>query len=193
MTRMELMLQIKQQIAKLQGSVQNKNHLEEKNRREKQRAELNELIVDGSRAVFHRIEPSSFVMGVSGYQRNVKIEMSFEMMATPVTQIIWKKIADLANSQILPAKSALPLDPSRFKGDLRPVDSVSYHDTENWIETLNELSARGEALLKELIEGHQPGDIYRLPSEEEWEFVVRGSRPRKVHWRLLLRRCEFGG
>jgi formylglycine-generating enzyme required for sulfatase activity len=174
MTRMEFALKIRQQIAELQGSVQNKNH-EKESRREEERTKLKEFInIDGSRAIFYRIEPGSFAMGPWKRTRNVKIETPFEMMATTVTQIIWKKIADLANSLTLPGAFTLPLDPSQFKGDLRPVETVSYLDTQHWIEALNELSARGEPLLNEVIEGHQSGDVYRLPSEEEWEFVVRG-------------------
>src|SRR5690606_36380357 len=69
-------------------------------------------------------------------------------------------------------------DPSNFTGALRPVEQVSYEDVQSWISALHLLSKSPEKgiekELAELIPGHKAGDIYRLPTEAEWEFVVRG-------------------
>jgi hypothetical protein len=173
MTRDELAVKIKQQIAELQRLVSVAG--DEENRREKQRAEVRDLVVDGTRAIFHRVEPATFVVGIASDYRTAIIEQPFEMMATSVTQIIWKKIAELANQRFLPGKPVLPVDPSGNKGDTRPVEKVSLYLTKSWIEALNELSASGEPLLKEIIAGHKTGDVYRLPTGEEWELVVRGG------------------
>jgi formylglycine-generating enzyme required for sulfatase activity len=175
MTRAELGLKLRLQITELQSSVQNKNHIEEENRRGQERSLREDLVVDGSRAIFYRVEPANFAMYLLGRPNNsVEVQAPFEMMATTVTQSIWKKVAQLANGPALSRRPVLKLDPSGFKGDLRPVENVSYLATRDWIDVLNELSASGEPLLRELIVGHKTGDVYRLPTEEEWGLVIRG-------------------
>jgi formylglycine-generating enzyme required for sulfatase activity len=93
------------------------------------------------------------------------------MMATQTTQIIWRKIAELANAKL---GSQINPDPSHFKGDKRPVEQVSYDDIQEWLKALNKLSASGEPSLVDVIPDHKKGDVYRLPTEAEWEFVLRG-------------------
>ncbi|MEQ1747470.1 MAG: formylglycine-generating enzyme family protein, partial [Saprospiraceae bacterium] len=77
----------------------------------------------------------------------------------PVTQALWRAVS------LTPALSrgegvGLDPDPSFFKGDQRPVDRVSWKDTEVFLEKLNEL---------------QPGWNFRLPTEAEWEYAARGG------------------
>jgi len=50
-------------------------------------------------------------------------------------------------------------NPSRFKGDNLPVESVSWHDVQEYITRLNNIT----------------GKKYRLPTEAEWEFAARGG------------------
>ena len=50
-------------------------------------------------------------------------------------------------------------NPAHFKGKFRPVDSVSWNDTQEFIRKLNEMT----------------GETYRLPTEKEWEFAARGG------------------
>lgn len=47
------------------------------------------------------------------------------MAATLTTQLVWRKIAELAN-QKFPDKYQISADPSNFKGNSLPVESVSY-------------------------------------------------------------------
>jgi formylglycine-generating enzyme required for sulfatase activity len=49
---------------------------------------------------------------------------------------------------------------SEFKGPNRPVESVSWKDTQEFIKRLNQM------------EGH---NRYRLPSEAEWEYAARAG------------------
>src|SRR5262249_25959755 len=50
-------------------------------------------------------------------------------------------------------------NPSYFRGDNLPVDSVSWEDARKFCEAFN---------------GMQDGHRYRLPTEAEWEYAARG-------------------
>jgi formylglycine-generating enzyme required for sulfatase activity len=76
----------------------------------------------------------------------VKIEKAFYMGRCEVTQREWREV--MGNN------------PSNFKGDNLPVERVSWNDVQDFIRKLNE---------KEVM------DIYRLPSEAEWEYACRAG------------------
>jgi len=71
-----------------------------------------------------------------------------------VTQAQWQAVAAMPQ-----VNQALNPDPSRFKGNDRPVEKVSWHDA---VEFCNRLS-------------HHTGKQYRLPSEAEWEYACRAN------------------
>jgi len=79
---------------------------------------------------------------------------AFLMGRYPVTQAQWRFVIGLPQ-----VKRKLNLDPSRFKGDGRPVESVSWDDA---VEFCARLSA------------HTDRD-YRLPTEAEWEYACRAG------------------
>jgi formylglycine-generating enzyme required for sulfatase activity len=70
---------------------------------------------------------------------------SFCMGDTPVTQALWKAV--------------MGDNPSVYKGDNLPVDSVSWYDCQEFLQRLNELT----------------GKEFRLPTEAEWEYAARGG------------------
>jgi len=104
-----------------------------------------------------RIQPGSFEMGCSvrdsGCAYNelpvhaVKITKAFEMGRYEVTQSQWKQV--------------MGTNPSRFKGDTRPVEQVTWQDTQDFVGRLNM---------------QNDGYRYRLPTEAEWEYAARAGR-----------------
>lgn len=100
------------------------------------------------------VEGGDFDMGGSHVQaldrekpvHRVRVS-SFYMAKFPITQLLWKAVMKGKN-------------PSRFKGDSRPVEQVSWKDAKAFLGELNRLL---------------PQD-YRLPTEAEWEFAVRGGK-----------------
>lgn len=100
---------------------------------------------------FIKIPSGSFNMGSDETANDerpmhkVKIE-SFYLMKTELTQAIWKTI--MGNN------------PSNFKGDDLPVESISWEEVQEFILRLN---------IKD------PGKNYRLPTEAEWEYACRAG------------------
>jgi formylglycine-generating enzyme required for sulfatase activity len=79
----------------------------------------------------------------------------------PVTQAQWRVVAGYP-----PVDRELDPDPSEFKGDQRPVESVSWEDAQ---EFCKRLSAR-------------TGKDYRLPSEAQWEYACRAGTDTPFHF-----------
>lgn len=71
---------------------------------------------------------------------------NYAISETEVTQGLWKAV--MGNN------------PSHFKGDNKPVESVSWNECQEFIRKLNSLTGRR----------------FRLPTEAEWEFAARGGR-----------------
>jgi formylglycine-generating enzyme required for sulfatase activity len=79
----------------------------------------------------------------------------------PVTQAQWQFVAQLPK-----VNQELDPDPSHFKGENRPVENVSWHDTIEFCERLSQYT----------------GKPYRLPSEAEWEYACRGGSTTPFHF-----------
>ena len=80
----------------------------------------------------------------------------FYLGKSPVTQAQW-----LAVSQLDKIDKPLEAEPSWFKGENRPVETVNWDDA---IEFCKRLS-------------NYAGKPYRLPSEAEWEYACRAGTP----------------
>ncbi len=104
------------------------------------------------------VEGGTFIMGSpeaeggrSKNERPHEVTVStFGIGKYPVTQKEWEEV--MGNN------------PSHFKGSAgRPVERVSWHDIQQYIQNLNT----------------QSGLNYRLPTEAEWEFAARGGNMSK--------------
>jgi formylglycine-generating enzyme required for sulfatase activity len=78
-----------------------------------------------------------------------------------VTQPQWQAVASLpqVNRELKP-------DPSYFKGENRPVESVSWYDASEFCDRLSRYT----------------GSPYRLPSEAEWEYSCRAGTTTPFHF-----------
>jgi formylglycine-generating enzyme required for sulfatase activity len=99
------------------------------------------------------IPPGNFVMGSPPGEKGrgddvphrVTLTKGFWLGVYPVTQAQWQAV--------------MKSNPSRFKGDDRPVEQVSWYDCQ---EFCRKLSVR-------------EGKTYRLPTEAEWEYACRAG------------------
>ncbi|NER98436.1 MAG: formylglycine-generating enzyme family protein [Symploca sp. SIO1B1] len=86
-------------------------------------------------------------------QHQVTVQPFF-MSKYPITQAQWQAVATLPR-----VNRSLDNNPSRFKGDNLPVESVSWYDSDEFCTRLSQ----------------QTGIAYRLPSEAEWEYACRAG------------------
>jgi len=95
------------------------------------------------------IEGGQFHMGSTEKEAEQPVHsvtlQGFEMSAMPVTQAQYKAV--------------MGENPSRFKGEDLPVESVSWHQAKEFCEMLSK----------------KTGQDYRLPSEAQWEYACRAG------------------
>ena len=121
---------------------------ERKRREEEARAAVREFAVGGISFKMIRVEGGSFDMAP---YYHVKLS-DYYIGETQVTQALWKAV--------------MGSNPSWFKGDNKPVGSVSWDDCQAFIEKLN------SKLSNQLPRGCK----FRLPTEAQWEFAARGGK-----------------
>lgn len=85
----------------------------------------------------------------------------FLMGRYPVTQAQWRGVAALPK-----IARDLDADPSKFKGNNRPVERVTWDDVTEFCQRLSEHTNRA----------------YRLPSEAEWEYACRAGTTTAFHF-----------
>ncbi|MGL5083151.1 MAG: SUMF1/EgtB/PvdO family nonheme iron enzyme [Microcoleaceae cyanobacterium] len=141
------------------------------NRQQKQVRNLIEDLGNGVSLDMVEIPGGRFLMGSpknepdrrenEGPQHEVTVP-AFLMGRYPITQAQWRAIV----TQVPKIQRDLEPDPSRFKGDNRPVERVS------WLDAV-EFCARPT---------RETGRIYRLPSEAEWEYACRAGTTTPFHF-----------
>lgn len=81
-----------------------------------------------------------------GPQHEVELSRGFWLFDTPCTQALWQAV--------------MGENPSRFKGENRPVEQVSWEDCQDFIRELNQ---------------QLPGLELGLPTEAQWEYACRAG------------------
>ena len=113
------------------------------------------LICKDVRHVFRWILPGHFMMGSATNEKGryddedqhlVTVSRGFWLAETTVTQALWQAV--------------MKQNPSHFKGEQRPVEQVSWEDSQAFIDQLNQL---------------YPDLNVRLPWEAEWEYACRAG------------------
>ena len=102
-----------------------------------------------------KVEPGSFMMGSENGGRNEK----------PVHRVTLTKPYYLGETEVTQAqwRAVMGNNPSRFQGDNRPVEKVSWNDAMAFCQKLND-------------QGRAPkGWKFTLPTEVQWEFAARGG------------------
>ena len=99
------------------------------------------------------VEGGTFAMGSNDYSdgkpvHNVTLD-SYYIGETEITQAQWRAV--------------MGTNPSRYTGDNRPVERVSWHDAQEFCKKLSELT----------------GKRYVLPTEAQWEYAARGGNKSK--------------
>ena len=112
----------------------------------------------GTRIEMVMVPSGSFKMGRAEDDREKPVHQvmvpSFYMGKYEVTQAQWRAVAKLPRVR----RSLVP-DPSHFKGDNLPLDSVSWHEAIEFCARLSRATGRR----------------YCLPTEAEWEYACRGG------------------
>lgn len=112
--------------------------------------------VNGVQFTMVAVEGGTFTMGATSEQGSDATDYEkpahevtlsdYYIGQTEVTQALWKAV--------------MGSNPSNHKGDNLPVEQVSLHDCQVFIQKLNQLT----------------GKQFRLPTEAEWEYAARGGR-----------------
>ena len=141
---------------------------EEINRETKQAQYFIEYLNEDTILEMVSIPSGTFIMGSpegEGYdyekpQHEVSIQ-SFFMSKYQVTQAQWKAVAALPK-----VNRDLEAEPSYFKGDNLPVETVSWYDAVEFCARLSQ----------------HIGREYRLPSEAQWEYACRAGTTTPFHF-----------
>ena len=99
---------------------------------------------------FKLVPAGMFMMGEGDEAHEVTLTKSFKIGVHEVTQAQYEQV--------------MGVNPSKFKGADNPVENVSWEDAVEFCRRLSELPAEKEA-----------GNVYRLPSEAQWEYACRAG------------------
>ena len=103
---------------------------------------------------FKLIPAGKFTMGENDEAHEVTLTEPFMMGVHEVTQAQYEQV--------------MKNNPSKFKGADHPVEMVTWHDAVEFCRKLSELPAEKAA-----------GNVYRLPTEAQWEYACRAGTTTK--------------
>ena len=113
-------------------------------------------VKDGICIEMVKVEAGTFMMGATSEMKDsygwekpvhqVTLTNDYYMGKYEVTQALWQAV--------------MGSNPSEYKGDNLPVETVSWNDCQKFISKLNSLTGRK----------------FRLPTEAEWEYAARGGK-----------------
>ncbi|MCB1949914.1 MAG: formylglycine-generating enzyme family protein [Nitrosomonas sp.] len=116
----------------------------------------------GVRQAFRWCEPGVFLMGSptdeperddDELQHEVTLSKGFWIADTPVTQALWQVV--------------MGENPSKFKGEERPVENISWDDAQAFIAKMNGMKAELKLC---------------LPTEAQWEYACRSDTTTPFFW-----------
>ncbi|MDA8967821.1 formylglycine-generating enzyme family protein [bacterium] len=99
---------------------------------------------------FKLIPAGTFIMGVVDHAHEVTLTEPFQMGVHEVTQAQYEQVTGS--------------NPSKFKGADNPVEQVTWDQAVEFCRRLTDLPAEKAA-----------GNVYRLPTEAEWEYACRAG------------------
>ena len=117
-----------------------------------------ELTINDEKVVFRYCPAGSFMMGspdseedryADEVQHEVILTKGFWLLETEVTQALWYAV--------------MYVNPSHYKGDEFPVESVSWDDCFEFVRRLNQIRCAPE------------GMVFDFPTEAEWEYACRAG------------------
>jgi formylglycine-generating enzyme required for sulfatase activity len=117
------------------------------------------------------VEGGTFDMGCNEYDDEKPIHSvtvgDFYIGKTEVTQAQWK--------------TTMGDNPSYFKGDNLPVETVAWYDAVEFCNKLSEMAGLQKCYSGSNITCNFKANGYRLPTEAEWEYAARGGNQSKCY------------
>ena len=127
------------------------------------------LTIKGVEYAFRFCPSGNFMMGDEPGEVSVTLSRGFWMLETQVTQAMWE--------------SVMGNNPSNFEGAKLPVENVSWHDCQMYINKLNDMKIAPS------------GYKFALPTEAQWEYACRAGTTTTFHFgnTLTKEQANFDG